>query len=124
MIIAFAAIVSLSWISGRIYSKRYTNVLEVATYFNLIVLSALTLAGHNSAALVYFLVGAVFATAGGIVMLHFAHLLMVAACLNKRQRLHSTATLITDRTPVSRMPTTTRPVTRTEVCLREPLLDN
>ena len=124
VIIAFAAIVSLSWISGRIYSKRYTNVLEVATYFNLIVLSALTLAGHNSASLVYFLVGAVFATAGGIVMLHFAHLQMVAACLNKLQRLHSTATLITDRTPVSRMPTTTRPVTRTEVCLREPLLDN
>ena len=124
VIIAFAAIASLSWITGRIYSKRYTNVLEVATYFNLIVLSALTLAGHNSAALVYFLVGAVFATTGGIVVLHFAHLQMVAACLNKLQRLHSTATLITDSTPVSRMPTTTRPVTRTEVCLREPLLDN
>ena len=126
VIVTFATIVSLSWISGTIYSKRYTNVLEVSTYLNLIVLSAFTLAGYNSAALAYSLVGAVFATLVSIIIFHFARLRIVAACL-KFQRLHSTTagTVITDSTPVSRMSsTTTRQVTRTEVCLREPLLEN
>ena len=125
VIVTFATIVSLSWISGTIYSKRYTNVLEVATYLNLIVLSVFTLAGYNSAALASSLVGAVFATLVGIIIFHFSRLRIAAACL-KFWRLHSTAgTVITDSTPVSRMSsTTTRQVTRTEVCLQEPLLDN
>ena len=125
VIVTFATIVSLSWISGTIYSKRYTNVLEVATYLNLIVLSVFTLAGYNSAALASSLVGAVFATLVGIIIFHFSRLRIAAACL-KFWKLHSTAGMvITDSTPVSRMSsTTTRQVTRTEVCLEEPLLDN
>ena len=112
------------WLSGTICNKRYTNVLEVATYLNLIVLSVFTLAGYNSAALASSLVGAVFATLVGVIIFHFARLHIVAACL-KSLRLRSTAgTIITNITPVSRMATTARQVTRTEVYLREPLLDD
>ena len=40
-------------------------------------------------------------------------------------RLHSAATLTTDSTPVNRVPSASRQeVTRMEVCLREPLLDD
>ena len=123
VIVTFAAIVSLSWISGRIYIKLHTNVLEAATYLNLIVLSAITLAGCNSPALVYSLVGAVFATVVGIIIVHFACLRIVAACLNRLLRPHSAAVLITDSTPVNRVSTSPGQVTQTEVCLREPLLN-
>ena len=42
--------------SGRINKNFYVNVIEFCVYFNLIVLSTLTLAGLNSTVLVYLLV--------------------------------------------------------------------
>ena len=109
LIVVFAIVISLCWLSGTIYNKRYTNVLEVATYLNLIVLSVFTLAGYNSAALTSSLVGAVFATLVDVIIFHFARLRIVAACL-KSLRLRSTAgTIITNITPVSRMATALAP---------------
>jgi hypothetical protein len=56
VIITFSAILTISLISGGIYSRNYTNMLEAATYLNLITLSAATLAGFNSSAVVHSLV--------------------------------------------------------------------
>jgi hypothetical protein len=124
VIVSFSAVFAVSWICGGVYSKHHTNVLEAATYLNLIVLSAATLAGFSSAALVYSLVGIVFATVMGIIAFHFARLPIVAACFNRQFRLIPTATLITESTSVNRTSTMSRQATRSEVCLREPLLDD
>ena len=60
IIITFTAILILAWLSVRIYKSIYANVVEVVVYLNLITLSAATLAGASSPALVYTLVGVVF----------------------------------------------------------------
>ena len=45
--------------------------IEASVYLNLIIQSATTIAGLNSAALVYSLVGIVFVTMIGIIVYHF-----------------------------------------------------
>jgi hypothetical protein len=77
------------------------------------------LVGLNSSALVHSLVGIVFASVMGIIVFHFTCLPIVAACLKRLLRLvHSPAA---DSSPVN---TTSRQATTSEVCLREPLLDD
>lgn len=73
IIIAFTAIELSSGylVSGKIYTKLYTSIIETSIYLNLIVLSAVTLANLNSAALVYSLVGIVFVTMISIIVYHF-----------------------------------------------------
>ncbi len=68
--ITFTALVVI-WMFGRIYEKLYTNIVEVSVYFNLIVLSSTTGTNASSPALVYSLVGVVFATMVGIILYHF-----------------------------------------------------
>ena len=75
--ITFTAMVVLAWLSVLIYKNFYNNVIEASVYLNLITLSAAFLAGANSPALVYSLVGMVFATMIGIIVYHF-HLLYTA----------------------------------------------
>jgi hypothetical protein len=124
VIISFLSILAVSWISGGIYSKHHTNVFEAATYLNLVVLSAATVAGFSPAALVHSLVGIVFATVMGIIAFHFARLPIVAACFNRLQlRVKSTAALTAEDTTIE-MNTTSKQATTSEVCLREPLLDD
>ncbi len=53
------------------------NLVEASIYLNLVILSAATSSGLNSAALVYSLVGIVFATTIGIIVYHF-HILYTA----------------------------------------------
>jgi hypothetical protein len=121
--VSFLSILAVSWISGGIYSKHHTNVLEAATYLNLVVLSAATLAGFSSVALVYSLVGIVFATVMGIIVFHFARLPIVATGFSRLLRRKSNSALTTECNAIQ-MNTTSRPATKSEVCLREPLLDD
>jgi hypothetical protein len=121
VIITTSSAVVISWISGGIYSKHHTNMLEAATYLNLIVLSAATLAGFGSVALVHSLVGIVFATVMGIIAFHFACLPIVAACFS---RLQLRVKPLTTENNTIEMNTTSKQATTSEVCLREPLLDD
>jgi hypothetical protein len=57
--------------SGRIYKRTADNIMETFVYFNLVVLSAATLAEYRSPALVSFLVGTVFAITIGYVAHQF-----------------------------------------------------
>jgi hypothetical protein len=124
IILIFSSAVVISWISNGIYSKHYINMLEATIYLNLIALSAITLAGFSSAALVYSLVGIVFATVMGVIVFHFAHLPTVVACFSRLQmRIKSAVALTTENTTIE-MKTTSNQATTSEVCLREPLLEN
>jgi tetrahydromethanopterin S-methyltransferase subunit F len=69
--INIALAVAITWLSIKVYSNFYTNVVEVVVYSNLITLSSANLAGVNSQALVNFLVGMVLAIMMGIIMYHF-----------------------------------------------------
>ena len=75
IIITFTGIAILA--SGRIYKKIYVDIMEEFAYFNLVILSAGTLAEVNKAALSYTLVGIMFATMLGTIVYHF-HLLYIA----------------------------------------------
>jgi predicted outer membrane repeat protein len=124
IILIFSSAVVISWISNGIYSKHYINMLEATIYLNLIVLSAITLAGFSSAALVYSLVGIVFATVMGVIVFHFARFPTVAAWFSRLQMwIKPTAALTTEDTTIE-MKTTSNQATTSEVCLREPLLEN
>ena len=58
----FTAIIVIAWLSVKIYTSVYANAIEALVYLNLIILSATTSNKLNSPALVYSLVGIVFAT--------------------------------------------------------------
>lgn len=59
IVLAFTVLAILG--SGRIYKSTITNVVEMFVYFNLVFLSAATLAEYTCPALVYCLVGTVLA---------------------------------------------------------------
>ena len=63
--------------SGRIYKNMVANVVEMFVYFNLVILSTATLAEYKWPALVYLLVGVVFATMVCAIVYQF-HLLYIA----------------------------------------------
>lgn len=82
IILTFTAILALQLVlslrfNHHLYKSFYNSILEIAVYINLIVVSASILAGINPAALVYSLVGLVFATMLGITAYHF-HILYTA----------------------------------------------
>ena len=109
--------------------------METSIYLNLIVLSAITLAGLNSAALVYSLVGIVFVTMIGIIVYHF-HITYTAksamwlkvrtGLTNSAKRLlklFSTSPPPTDAPVHSSSHDPHEVVTKTIIELREPLLE-
>ena len=73
--------------SGRLYRNIYVDLLEDSIYFNIIILSAGTLAGANKAAMSYTLVGAVFATTMGVILYHFHLVYMAKSALWKKVNL-------------------------------------
>ena len=138
--ITFTALVIIAWIHVSIYKSFYVNVIEASVYLNLLVLSAATLANANSPALVYSLVGKVFAIMIIIIVYHF-HLFYTAktsAWLKFQARMTCFRGALKRVTAghVSQPPPMTsnrvnasshdphRIITKTEIDLREPLLDN
>ena len=116
-----------------VYKNLAVTIVEGSTYLNLIVLSAATLAGLNSAPLVYSLVGIVFVTMIGIIVYHF-HItcaakssmwLKVVATFSSFQK----QTLKSTTSPPEEMPANIsshdphKSVTKTVIELREPLLE-
>ena len=77
IIITFTAILIVAWLSVKIYQSYIVNLIEIVTYFNLIILSSTALAGVDSPPLTYSLVALVFATMIGIIVYHF-HILYIA----------------------------------------------
>ena len=119
--------------SGRIYKNTLVNLVEASIYLNLIVLSATTLTGLNTAALVYSLVGLVFVTMIALCAYQFHLLYVVKTTLwlrlkNKwpRFRKKLSEDQISDDTPQNTINLSHDPhkvVTKTVIELREPLLD-
>jgi predicted outer membrane repeat protein len=120
--------------SGKIYKNISTDIIENSTYLNLIVLSAATLAGFNSAALVYTLIGIVYATLMGITLYHFhiTYTVKTAIWLKIRTRTVYLVTSWNNRTaPITDHPISTasshdphKIISKTVIELREPLLDS
>ena len=73
IIITFSGILSINWITGKIYNKTCISLIEGSTYLNLILLSVLSQKGTRLAT-VYALVGIVFVTMIGIILYQFHHL--------------------------------------------------
>ena len=134
IIITFVLIVlGLTLISGRIYSNIITNIIESSTYSNLIILSAITLAlgpvanSRLPVALVYTLVGMVFAIMMGIIVYHFhtlytAHIFVLRIQTKISDFFRGVKTPKKDEEPSPK--SATKVVTTTVIELREPLLDN
>ncbi len=77
IITAFTIIIVIAWLSVKIYTSFYLNVIEALVYLNLIVLSAATSNEVKSSLLVYSLVGKVFVIMIGIIIYQF-HLVYIA----------------------------------------------
>ena len=134
IIITFVLIVlGLTLISGRIYSNIITNIIESSTYSNLIILSVITLAmgpvanSQLAVALVYSLVGMVFAIMVGVIVYHF-HTLYTAHTLVLRIQIKISNFFHGVKTPKKNEElspeSATKVVSTTVIELREPLLDN
>jgi predicted outer membrane repeat protein len=109
----------------RVYKNIYINILEMSMYLNLIFIS--TLAGCNSPALVYSLVGVVFVTMLCIIVYHFhiTYTAQSAVWLNFKTRMTGfVATSRGSEDSVSPQKTvSSNIVTNTIIELREPLLE-
>ncbi len=128
IIIAFTVMIVIARLSVKIYKSFYVNAIEALVYLNLIILSAAASNGANSRALVYALVGKVFAIMIGITVYHF-HLLYIvksAVWLKITAKLVKNCTENTateaERAPLV-LPSYTRIVTKSVVSLREPMLE-
>lgn len=135
--ITFTAIVIVAWLSKRIYKNFFTNVIEASIYLNLVALSAVTLAGANSKALVYSLIGIVFATMMGIIVYHFhihytaksspwlrikVEVLSVVETLTNRKKAESLLEIPAVSAKSSHDPH--KIATKSVIDIREPLLEN
>ena len=119
--------------SGRVYKNLYTNMLERGVYVNLVVHSVTALAGLNSAALAYSLVGSVFVATIILSALQFHHVYISKTSLwlklkNKfTRRKKDTQEDSSDAPHAAAANTSHDPhklVTKTVIELREPLLEN
>ena len=107
--------------SGRLYRNIYVDLLEDSIYFNIIILSAGTLAGANKAAMSYTLVGTVFATTMGVILYHFHLLYMAKSAMWKKVK----SKLLPSRTTPRRNDVLqSNELSSTATKLREPLLEN
>ena len=130
IIITFTALVSMVWISSKVYISRIANTLEVSVYLNLIILSAVSSSNMVSAKLFNTLVyiALVFVTMLGIIIYHF-HLLYIAQSAMwtkmKDWMKHIISKPHTNPPPDTEVTSTPHNVPSTSVIeLREPLLDN
>ena len=128
IIIAFTALVGVTWISSKVYISRIANTVEVSVYLNLIVLSALSYITMGSAKLFNTLVALVFVTMLGIIIYHF-HLLYIAQSAMwtkmKDWMKHIISKPHSNSPPDTEVMSTPHNVPSTSVIeLREPLLDN
>ena len=134
IIITFTGIIILAWLSSKIYRSSIVMAIEASVYLNLIIQSTTTLAGLNSVALVYSLVGIVFVTMMGIIVYHF-HITYTAKsemwqkAMTIFSSLHKQVVKSTTSPPPQEMPANTsshdphKIVTKTFIELREPLLE-
>ena len=65
---AYTCLIVITWLSRNIYKNFYVNIVETLVFLNLIILSSATSNNANSPALVYSLVGTVFALMMGIIL--------------------------------------------------------
>ena len=119
--------------SGQVYKKLYINMLEGGIYMNLVVHSVAALAGLNSAALAYSLVGSVFAATIILSALQFHHVYISKTAMwlklkNKFTRRKKDAQEDSSDAPHAAAVNTSHDphklVTKTVIELREPLLEN
>ena len=135
--IMFTAIIVIAWLSVQIYKKFFANIVEASMYLNLIVLASVSLAEANTPMLVNSLVGIVFATTIGIVILHF-HLMYIAklpqwqkfkANLSrfvasvKNLMVHQKISPMAPSIDLSSTQDSRKDVSKTVIELREPLLE-
>ena len=115
----------------RVYSNKPVNLIEACIYMNLIVLSATALTGRNAAGLVYFLVALVF-TIMILLCAHQFYLLYIAKTAPWQKlknkwlefRKNSKALISEDKLKPDSSLDEHKPVTKTVIELREPLLDD
>ena len=134
IIITFTGIIILAWLSGKIYKSSAVTVIEASVYLNLIILSATTLAGLDSAALVYSLVGIVFVTMIGIIVYHFHITYTAKSEMWYKLKTKLLKVMVVLKCLLSNTPATPvfdtcshdqhKIVTKTVIELREPLLEN
>jgi len=136
-IVAFIVIILFDWFQANIYVSSFVNIIEMLAYSNLIVLSAATLAGANSPALLSSLIAAVFVTLMGVIMHHFYFLYVARSpkwlTLKRKftKLLQTIKNLRTRQTDALLVPSNDERnaeiekfVTLTTIELREPVLTN
>ena len=133
IIITFTALTVIAWLSVRIYKKYHANAIEASVYLNLIVLAVFT---TNSPAvwLVYPLVTVVFVTMIGIVVyhLHSIHIAKSTVWLNVKAKAKYKCRFMESTQDRNILPIPTgisshdphKIISKTVICLREPLLEN
>ena len=130
--IVFSFVGSIVWLSKGIYQCFYIDVIEVSVYLNLIILSASAaiLPEVYSIIVSYILVGIVFVTSLVIVtfQIHLQYTSKSTLWLSMKPKLlffHKKS--ITTKDYFSMMSNTsepTKPISKTVVCLREPLIES
>ncbi len=134
IIVTFTAMVGFSG-SGRLYKNIVPNIIETVTYFNLVFLSAATLTKFNSPALVYTLVGIVFATMCFLIAYQVSHLYISKTAMWQSIRIKITPYFALFKSNKTQQPETNSlaapgacnpqaTVSVISVELREPLLDS
>ena len=133
IIVTFSGILSINWITGKIYNKTCISLIESSMYMNLILLSVLSLTPAKGTRLVFTLVGIMFVTMISIILYQFHHLyfrkvtgrmmkklsssnqLKFIAFMNKKEMVNDNVI-----SPI----TSSQNVSQTVIELREPLLEN
>ena len=125
----------LAWLSVSIYKTFIANNIEASVHLNLIVLSASTQAGANSATLAYTLIGIVLAILVGIIVYHFHYLYIAKSVRWQKLKTKLSKAMEAARNtrtqppppppaePVTRAAAKPNAVTHSVVDLREPLLE-
>ena len=129
---AYTAVIVIAWLSVKIYSSFYVNVIEALVYLDLIVLSAATSNNANTPALADTLVGIVFTITMGIIFFQF-HLLyltklpiwlkITAKLDSLKKKSKKQERMTEDETPPLITPSDTGFVTKSEIALRESLME-
>ncbi len=118
--------------SGRLYKNIVPNIIETVTYFNLVFLSAATLTEFNSPALVYTLVGIVFATICFLIAHQVSHLYINKTAMWQSVRIKTMSFFAVFKSNKTQHPEKNslaapgacNPQAMISVELREPLLDS
>ena len=132
IIIMFSGILSINWITGKIYNKTCISLIEGSIYLNLILLSVLSQKGTGLAT-VYALVGIVFVTMIGIILYQFHHLyfkkvtdwmMKKISLIYRRKSINFINRKETGNDNVISPTISLQNVSQTVIELREPLLEN